>query len=133
MKRLSCKCNSLFSLVITALVFFVLFNVNLSFAENPSEARKELKQMDVEYTEQQFATSAGAGDMTVVKLFLNAGMNVNAGGGAALGLAAGRGQVEMVKFLLSKGAKPTSNALQYARTRGHKEIEKILIEAGARE
>jgi ankyrin repeat protein len=71
--------------------------------------------------------------MTVVKLFLDAGMNVNAGGGAALGLAAGRGQIEMVKFLLSKGAKPTSNSLQFARTRGHKEIEKILIDAGAKE
>lgn len=71
--------------------------------------------------------------MTVVKLFLDAGMNVNAGGGAALGLASGRGQIEMVKFLLSKGAKPTSNSLQFARTRGHKEIEKILIDAGAKE
>jgi ankyrin repeat protein len=60
-------------------------------------------------------------------------MNVNAGGGAALGLASGRGQIEMVKFLLSKGAKPTSNSLQFARTRGHKEIEKILIDAGAKE
>jgi ankyrin repeat protein len=39
----------------------------------------------------------------------------------------------MVQFLLSKGAKPTSNALQYARTRGHKDIEKILVDAGAKE
>jgi ankyrin repeat protein len=39
----------------------------------------------------------------------------------------------MVKFLLSKGAKPTANSLQFARTRGHREIEKILIEAGAKE
>ncbi len=60
-------------------------------------------------------------------------MDVNSGGGAALGLAAGRGQVEMVKLLLSKGVKPTSNSLQYAQTRGHKEIEKIRIEAGAKE
>ena len=89
--------------------------------------------MGLEYTEQQFATSAGAGDMAAVNLFLDAGMDVNAGGGAALGLAAGRGQIEMVKFLLGKGAKPTANALQFARTRGHKEIEKILTEAGAKE
>jgi len=45
----------------------------------------------------------------------------------------GRGQTKMVQYLLSKGAKPTSNALQYARTRGHKDIEKILIDAGAKE
>jgi uncharacterized protein len=113
--------------------FFALSLSNVSFATDSLAARKDLNQMGVEYTEQQFAKSAGAGDMTAVKLFLDAGMDVNAGGGAALGLAAGRGQTEMVKLLLSKGAKPTSNALQFARTRGHKEIEKILIDAGAKE
>jgi hypothetical protein len=133
MKRASYRFNNLLSVVITALVFFAFLNVKATFAEDPVGARKQLKQMGVEYTEKQFATSAGAGDMTVVKLFLDAGMNVNAGGGAALGLASGRGQIEMVKFLLSKGAKPTSNSLQFARTRGHKEIEKILIDAGAKE
>jgi hypothetical protein len=102
-------------------------------AADPATARKDLKKMGVDYTEQQFAKSAGEGDMTAVKLFLEAGMDVNAGGGAALGLAAGRGQLEMVKLLLSKGAKPTSNSLQFARTRGHAEIEKILVEAGAKE
>jgi uncharacterized protein len=39
----------------------------------------------------------------------------------------------MVQYLQSKGAKPTSNSLQFARTRGHKEIEKILVDAGAKE
>jgi ankyrin repeat protein len=100
---------------------------------DPVTARKDIKQMGLDYTEQQFATSAGKGDMTAVDLFLEAGMDVNAGGGAALGLAAGRGQLAMVKHLMAKGAKPTSNALQYARTRGHKEIEKILVDAGAKE
>jgi hypothetical protein len=121
------------SSVITALMFFTLVFANVVSAAEPGEARKEIKQMGIEYTGQQFATSAGAGDMVAVKLFLDAGMDVNTGSGAALGLAAGRGQVEMVKFLLAKGAKPTSNALQFARTRGHKEIEKILVEAGAKE
>jgi ankyrin repeat protein len=102
-------------------------------AADPVTARKNLKETGVDYTEQQFAKSAGEGDMTAVNLFLEAGMDVNAGGGAALGLAAGRGQLEMVKLLLSKGAKPTSNSLQFARTRGHAEIEKILVEAGAKE
>jgi serine/threonine protein kinase len=97
------------------------------------EARKDLQRIGIEYTEQQFAISAGAGDMAAVRLFLDAGMDVNAGGGAALGLAAGRGRIDMVKLLLSKGAKPTSNALQFARTRGHTEIERLLVEAGATE
>ena len=132
-KRVSCRQDHTFSTMITAFAFFTLFWAHVASAATPVEARKEIKQMGIEYTEQQFATSAGTGDMTAVKLFLDAGMDVNAGGGAALGVAAGRGQIEMVRLLLSKGAKPTSNALQFARTRGHKEIEKILVEAGAKE
>jgi hypothetical protein len=102
-------------------------------AADQAQARKDLKAMGVEYNSQEFAKAAGNGDMTAVQLFLDAGMDVNSGGGAAIGLAAGRGQTKMVQFLLSKGAKPTSNALQYARTRGHKDIEKILVDAGAKE
>ncbi len=102
-------------------------------AADAVSARAELKQIGLEYTEPQFATSAGAGDMVAVKLFLDGGMDVNAGGGAALGVAAGRGKTDMVKFLLSKGAKPTANALQFARTRGHKDIEDMLVQAGAKE
>jgi len=104
-----------------------------SAAADPVQARKDIKARGIEYSEQDFAKAAGNGDMTAVQLFLDAGMDVNSGGGAAIGLAAGRGQTKMVQYLLSKGAKPTSNALQYARTRGHKDIEKILLDAGAKE
>ena len=107
--------------------------VRPSAAADPVQARKDLKAMGMEYTEQDFAKAAGNGDMVSVPLFIDAGMDVNSGGGAAIGLAAGRGQTKMVQYLLSKGAKPTSNALQYARTRGHKDIEKILVDAGAKE
>ncbi len=89
--------------------------------------------MGLEYTGPNFAKAAGNGDLTAVQLFLDAGMDVNEGGGAAIGLAAGRGKTAMVKFLLAKGAKPTSNALQYAKTRGYPDIEKMLVEAGAKE
>jgi len=110
-----------------------VFLVGPSAAADPVQARKDIKAMGIEYTEQDFAKVAGNGDMVAVQLFIDAGMDVNSGGGAALGLASGRGQTKMVRYLLSKGAKPTSNALQYARTRGHKEIEKILVDAGAKE
>ncbi|MBK7898667.1 MAG: ankyrin repeat domain-containing protein [Azonexus sp.] len=105
----------------------------LAAAPDPAQARKDLKAMGVDYNGQEFAKAAGNGDLTAVNLFLAAGMDVNEGGGAALGLAAGRGRLDMVKHLLSKGAKPTANALQYARTRGHKDIEKVLVDAGAKE
>jgi ankyrin repeat protein len=104
-----------------------------STAADPVQARKDIKAMGIDYTEQDFAKAAGNGDMVAVQLFLDAGMDVNAGGGAALGLASGRGKTKMVQYLLAKGAKPTSSALQYARTRGHKDIEKILVDAGAKE
>ncbi len=117
-------------IVTAAICALLLSDVALA---DPATARKDIKQMGLEYTEQQFATSAGKGDMVAVDLFLEAGMDVNAGGGAAIGLAAGRGKVEMVKHLLAKGAKPTSNSLQFARTRGYKDIEKLLVDAGAKE
>lgn len=122
-------------LLVVTLVFSsaAMLIPNKAQATDAVQARKDLKQMGLDYSEQQFAKSAGEGDKTAVQLFLDAGMDVNSGGGAALGLAAGRGKTEMVKFLLAKGATPTSNALQFARTRGHKDIEKILIDAGAKE
>jgi len=104
-----------------------------TLAADPVQARKDLKAMGVEYKPEEFAKAAGNGDMPAVKLFLDAGMDVNSGGGAAIGLAAGRGKATMVEFLLSKGAKPTSSALGYAKTRGHKDIEKMLREAGAKD
>lgn len=132
-ERISAGHRRVVSTVMVAFAFFTLACAHVVSAADPAAARKEIKQMGIEYSGQQFATSAGAGDMTAVNLFLDVGMDINSGGGAALGVAAGRGQLEMVKFLLAKGAKPTANALQFARTRGHKEIEKILVEAGAKE
>jgi hypothetical protein len=119
--------------ILSVVAFGAVSYAGAVVAADPVQARKDLKAMGVEYNGPEFAKAAGNGDMTAVQLFLDAGMDVNTGGGAAIGLAAGRGQTKMVQFLLSKGAKATSNALQYARTRGHKDIEKILIDAGAKE
>ena len=99
----------------------------------PVQARKDIQAMGLDYNGPAFAKVAGNGDMAAVKLYLDAGMDVNEGGSAAIGLAAGRGKLEMDKFLLSVGAKPTSNALQYARTRGYKDVEQVLVDAGAKE
>ena len=119
--------------IIAAFVMCISFQSGNAEAADALQARKDIKAMGLEYSGQDFAKAAGNGDMTAVRLYLDAGMDVNEGGGAAIGLAAGRGRTQMVQFLLSKGAKPTSSALQYARTRGHPDIEKMLIEAGAKE
>jgi len=119
--------------IVAMLATLSILQVGSACAADVVQARKDLQQMGVEYTEQQFATSAGAGDMAAVRLFLDAGMDINAGDSAALGLAAGRGRTEMVELLLANGAKPTANALQFARTRGHREIANMLLRAGAKE
>lgn len=116
-----------------AFVAALSFWSNSVMAIEPVQARKDIAALGLEYSGANFAKAAGNGDMTAVQLFLDAGMDVNEGGGAAIGLAAGRGKTAMVDFLLSKGAKPTSNALQFSRTRGYKDVEKLLVDAGAKE
>jgi hypothetical protein len=116
----------------TVLATTLLFPCTAAAAD-AVQARKDLKAMGVEYKPEEFAKAAGNDDMAAVKLFLDAGMDVNSGGGAAIGLAAGRGKKNMVAFLLSRGAKPTSSALGYAKTRGHADIEKMLRDAGAKD
>lgn len=80
-------------------------------AADAVQARKDIRAMGLEFTGSAFATVAGNDDLMAVQLFLDAGMDMNAGGGAAIGVAAGRGKARMVQFLLSKGEKPTANAL----------------------
>jgi hypothetical protein len=126
-------CRIRIAAIIPAFVVCFSWSFGNALAADPVQARKDITAIGSEYTGPNFVKAAGNGDMTAVQLFLDAGMDVNEGGGAAIGLAAGRGKTAMVKFLLSKGAKPTSYALQYARTRGYTEIEKILRDAGAKE
>ena len=133
LNRASGVYRSRFMTFFATVVMCIAFQFGSAEAADVSQARKDIKAMGLEYTGQDFAKAAGEGDMTAVQLFLDAGMDVNEGGSAAIGVAAGRGKIKMVQLLLSKGSKPTSNALQYARTRGHKDIEKILIDAGAKE
>ncbi len=125
--------RSLCHAAMAAFVSIVSIQSGVALAADAVQARKEIKAMGMEYNGQAFAKAAGNGDLTAVKLFLDAGMDVNEGGSAAIGVAAGRGKTEMVKFLLAKGSKATPDALQYARTRGHREIEQMLVTAGAKE
>lgn len=132
LNRVSRLCQIRVATVLPIFVVCIALPCRNASAADPVQARKDIAAMGSEYTGPSFAKAAGNGDMTTVQLFLDAGMDVNEGSGAALGLAAGRGKTAMVKFLLSKGAKPTSDALQYARTRGYAEIEKILRDSGAK-
>ena len=72
-----------------------------------SAARAELDRRGIPYTEMTFLNAALAGDLAVVKLFVEAGMPVytaDARGWTVLHWAAFGGDLEVVKYLLSQGA-----------------------------
>ena len=52
-------------------------SMGAAMAADPVQARKDLKAMGIEYTEQNFAKVVGNGDMTAAQLFIDAGMDVN--------------------------------------------------------
>lgn len=100
--------NKIFSIII------VLLSLIVGCGKSPEDSRKELGQMNIKYDEITFLESAAAGDLIAVRLFVESGMNVNTivdvkpGGRvieyAALHMAAGKGHLEVVKYLLDNGA-----------------------------
>lgn len=81
-----------------------------------SQARSELNSLGIDYTDvDEFLGSlragalatGGAGNLAAVKLFVVAGMDVNAkgrDGGTALHEAVGQGRLDIVKYLVDRGA-----------------------------
>ncbi|TXG36982.1 ankyrin repeat domain-containing protein [Seonamhaeicola maritimus] len=84
----------------------------------------------------QFFRAAFFNDLKQIKIFTRFGMKVNMTdklGFTALRYAAGRGNIEIVKFLLSKGADPTimetnqqSSLIEICERRGLNEIVELL-------
>ena len=105
----------------------------------PEEARAALDSLGIDYTERAFLTAARDGDLDVVKLFVWAGMSVNAtnrGGFTALLSAAAYGRLEVVKYLVGSGAAVdarTNNgftALHRAAWSGHLDVVEFLVGSG---
>ena len=80
--RHSTSCTLVFSVV--AVLALCINLAGPSAAADSVQARKDIKAMGIEYTEQDFAKAAGNGDMAAVQLFIDAAMDVNSGGGAPL-------------------------------------------------
>lgn len=93
---------------------------------------------DLPYTESlPIFAAIKKGDMDIVMMLLDAGVDVNVTKGATfpLELAIGYGHTDMVKFLLDKGAKPQNVArgfhvLTYAVSKGNPEVVKELLRPG---
>ncbi len=126
-------CKSLYLLLSLSLVF-------PSYAKTQKNARNELAQMKIKYTEKDFLFWTQAGRTDAVKLFLDAGMNPNVkdnGGQTALMSASWFGQTETVQALLAKGAEVNAKdstgrtALMFAAQYGHTETVQALLAKGA--
>ncbi|HVK99506.1 MAG TPA: ankyrin repeat domain-containing protein, partial [Dongiaceae bacterium] len=82
-------------------------NLSRLLGPSPEEAREELGKKNLPYTTDTFVANAQSGDLGVVKLFLIAGMDVNAddqNGFTALMHATDRNDTLMIKLLLDAGA-----------------------------
>ena len=96
------------------IAFLLICALSLSACgQNPEDARKELGQMNIPYSERSFIEAADNGDILSVKLFLHAGMNVNAtiGYETALRRAIHSKRTEIIKLLLDNGANPNTVGL----------------------
>lgn len=79
------------------------------------------------YQDSAFLLGVMKGELHTVKYHLHAGANINARGGVALTIAAERGDLTMVRYLYSQGARSDeaySAALEY----GHEEVAEFLLD-----
>lgn len=98
-------------LVLVGLVGLVL-GCLVGFWLGYEDARTELAGRGIAYTEKGFRSAARSGDLEVLKLFVEAGMSVNAasGGWTALHNAA-ESDLEVVKYLVEQGADVDADAV----------------------
>ncbi|MEL6821468.1 MAG: ankyrin repeat domain-containing protein, partial [Calditrichota bacterium] len=111
---------------ISIVISFILFGFSLAFAGEKDEA---------------FLEAVRAENIAKVKVLLAEGADINATGRyevTALSYAADRGNVELVNFLLDKGADMTrkdtfygASAIDWAAYNKHAAVVKILLDRGA--
>lgn len=127
--------------IVTALASFTDAAGKLAAAfhrQRPEEARQELVRLSVAFTPDDFSAAAGRGDLTLTKLFLAAGMPVDAvptrAAPTALVAAVRADKPEVVTQLLKAGADPTLHAggfrspLELAAVQGNARIATALLD-----
>jgi ankyrin repeat protein len=127
------------------LIFLALTVLLCNCGISQESARKELAKLGKDFSPASFIECVGNGDKQAVRLFIEAGMDVNAPiaqGGTALAIAAVKGNPELVKMLLDKGANPNAamtsgtskgvTPLMAAVAGGHLEVVKLLLAKGAK-
>ena len=75
----------------------------MTYSKSQIEARKELGQLNIQYSPEAFVESSMNGDILAVTLFIEAGMDVNerhgGSGMTVLIAAASKGRTELVQLL----------------------------------
>lgn len=122
-------------LKIVVLLFLLLISLS-ACSKSPEAARKELGQMNIDYTDDSFAKYVERGDKVVVELFLTAGKspNLRVSEDPILSIAAVKGHEEIVKLLIAKGADVnarTKDGLTPLMFADNAEIVKALLNKGA--
>lgn len=109
----------------TPLFVFIILLAGCGTSEK--EARQELANLNIEYSEESFAKRAAQGDERAVNLFLKTSINPK----PALISAAAQSQKKIVQKLLDSGVKPPGQALRAPASEGNTKMVKLLLEAGA--
>ena len=114
-----------------------------SVPQTPKEARSALNEQGIAYTLASFFERIRAGDVSAVRLFITAGMDINAqddDGRTALSFAAQEDHVEVIRILVEQwvaeaGAQAREDdgrtALMYAAFGGDVEVVRFLLANGA--
>jgi ankyrin repeat protein len=119
---------------------FALLILPSGCQKSPEEARRELNQLGIHWSQEVFLESVEDSDAVVVNLFLVAGMNPNGAtsyGWTPLMHAALSGHAEIVKTLIEMGAEVNANggegftALTLAAGSGRTDTLEVLLQAGA--
>jgi ankyrin repeat protein len=130
------------NIICASIVLVCLFpRITVSFEFKSKESyKKEIEQRGIQYSVYNFSKAAGKGEIEIVRLFINAGIDVNSKLGdtgiTALHLASSKGNIDIVKLLLEKGANvdsgsTTGTPLVFAAWYGQTEIAELLLKKGA--
>ena len=122
------------------LIFFPLLLLSGGCQRSPEDARKELNQLGIRWSQEAFIAGVEDSDRVVVELFLRAGMNPDAAsvyGWTPLMHAALSGHTRIARTLIHGGASVNAKgdegftALSLAVGSGHMKTVRLLIDTGA--